>query len=356
MTNAAIIIGIDNYALDEWKQDAAVSDALAFADWSVTKGGGSRDRLSLLLSPKPGHPQISDGKASLTNAGDSVPFVPATPAAETPGVLESAVYYDETADMEDQLEYYKGVQPGINPETFYRRLNSLLISTHTNHLSYKPSQHLYPVGDLQPEGNILGIYSENVFSPEELIALDRITEAALEAAHLELLALGSASDLIDEQLERLEAALSFNCEQVVPQSWFAKKPPMKGDLHHLFSCEISCNSFRGNMPFTSFLDESVLENCGRAEGNRFEPKGGKGAVSRATLYFLLRYPGKIDNNTSKYRKEDMQLLLAWHRSFPVTLYEKHRNREIFLKQGNRNPLIDHPEWSTSIDFAQGLGT
>ncbi len=49
-------------------------------------------------------------------------------------------------------------------------------------------------------------------------------------------------------------------------------------------------------------------------------------------------------------------LLAWHKAHPVTLYEHHRNRAIQRKQGNRNPLIDHPEWAEQIDFTQGLGS
>ncbi|MCE0446644.1 endonuclease [Streptomyces tricolor] len=38
----------------------------------------------------------------------------------------------------------------------------------------------------------------------------------------------------------------------MPQSWFAKREPMRGDLHHLFACEPECNSFRGNIPYTDF--------------------------------------------------------------------------------------------------------
>jgi len=46
--------------------------------------------------------------------------------------------------------------------------------------------------------------------------------------------------------DALEAAgLIFNCEHVVPQSWFAKRKPVRGDLHHVFACEPGCNSFRG---------------------------------------------------------------------------------------------------------------
>jgi endonuclease I len=39
----------------------------------------------------------------------------------------------------------------------------------------------------------------------------------------------------------------------------------------------------------------------------------------------------------------MDTLLAWHKENPVGMYKRHRNQAIFEVQGNRNPLIDHPE-------------
>ena len=36
-------------------------------------------------------------------------------------------------------------------------------------------------------------------------------------------------------------------------------------------------------------------------------------------------------------------------------YERHRNAAIEQSQGNRNPLIDHPDWAARIDFAAGFG-
>ena len=78
--------------------------------------------------------------------------------------------------------------------------------------------------------------------------------------------------------------------------------------------------------------------------------GGKGAAARATLYFLLRYPGVVDD----YDARDIKTLLKWHDEFPVSLYEKHRNAAIEETQGNRNPLIDFPEKARQIDFAAGL--
>ena len=122
---------------------------------------------------------------------------------------------------------------------------------------------------------------------------------------------------------------------------------MRGDLHHLFTCERKCNSFRGNAPYTDFPDylEVVRESCGKKETDLFEPAAGKGAVARATFYFLLRYP-----ELRPYSDEAIATLLQWHEAEPVGEYERHRNAAIFERQGNRNPLIDHPEWAARIDF------
>lgn len=39
----------------------------------------------------------------------------------------------------------------------------------------------------------------------------------------------------------LSLEVTLNCEHVVPQSWFDRNQPMRGDLHHLFACNPSCN-------------------------------------------------------------------------------------------------------------------
>jgi endonuclease I len=162
---------------------------------------------------------------------------------------------------------------------------------------------------------------------------------------------------IEAQQNFLEANLPYNCEHVVPQSWFGKREPMRGDLHHLFACETECNGFRGNVPYFDFADfeEVIRDACGKLEATGFEPAAGKGPVARATLYFLLRYPGEINQSTKEYTVDRIQQMLQWHRRFKVGRYEQHRNAAIFEKQGNRNPLIDFPEWADDIDFARGLG-
>ena len=151
----------------------------------------------------------------------------------------------------------------------------------------------------------------------------------------------------------IEAALPYNCEHVVPQSWFGEDEPMRGDLHHLFACEVGCNSFRGNFPYFDFPNTlaAVRDACGRLEADGFEPAAGKGPVAQATFYFLLRYPGVIGDAQRELQPERLELLLAWHERDPVSDYERHRNFVAAELQGNRNPMIDRPDWATRLDFA-----
>lgn len=263
-------------------------------------------------------------------------------------------YYDEAADLTARDAYYAGLHAG-NPTALRLALTQRLESTHERRPAYKPMRLLYPWVDLQPDEKLHGIYSGKGFTPEELMEADAAVEAARIGRWQEFMLHESAPgpEALEAELDLLEASLPFNCEHVVPQSWFAKKEPMRGDLHHLFTCEPPCNSFRGNIPYFDFpdFDEVVMHGCGRREPGKFEPSKGKGPVARATLYFLLRYPGKIGDEARELQRAGLELLLNWHRDNPVGIYEQHRNAAIAEMQGNRNPLIDHPEWAEQIDFA-----
>jgi len=98
------------------------------------------------------------------------------------------------------------------------------------------------------------------------------------------------------------------------------------------------------------------ERCGASEAAGFEPWAGKDAVARATFYFLLRYPRslrRLDAQTV-YTEASVPMLLAWHDAEPASEYERHPNATIFERQGDRNPLIDRPEWASRIAFSEGL--
>jgi endonuclease I/V8-like Glu-specific endopeptidase len=267
-------------------------------------------------------------------------------------------YYNETEDAQKRRAYYGDLPSDLPGDKFYDYLNKLVTQTHRTVLPYNPKQYLYPWVDLQPDKKtILNIYSGDTTTPEALIRSDFESEQTiLEAFYQEFPSEdGFESNLaLDEELylESLESNQTFNCEHVVPQSWFGKKNPMKGDLHHLYSCTPVCNSFRGNIPYYEYPDweEKVMDNCGNREERGFEPKEGKGKVARATLYFLIRYPQMI----ARYNRQDIQTLLAWHINEPPTVVEKHRNVAIQELQGNRNPFIDFPRLATKVDFSKGL--
>lgn len=271
-------------------------------------------------------------------------------------------YYDESADGQERDNYYGDLIrdfDSFSRERRFDRLSQLLKRTHRP-LKYKPSTHVYPWVDLREDLKIRSLYSHQLFEPEEIIREDFRVEQ-MRAARLQEALLRESLNLVQvqERIDLLESSLPFNCEHVVPQSWFGKAEPMKGDLHHLFACESGCNSFRGNFPYTDFADfpdtkEKIRSDCGKLEAAEFEPEQGKGEAARATLYFLLRYPGLINNNQKEYTPEDLKTLLDWHHQHPVTLHEKHRNGVIHRKQGNRNPLIDFPDWADKIEFRLGI--
>ena len=268
------------------------------------------------------------------------------------------VYHDPTADDADRTAYYSGISATLGASELFDALSELVRSSHTKELGYKPALHVYPWVDLQPNLKIRSIYSNQMFEPIEFIARD-LEVARLRSERLSRFRTSEAAgDPRRESafLESLEAQLPFNCEHVVPQSWFNKRQPMRGDLHHLFACESKCNSFRSNTPYFDFADfrEAIRTDCGKSESNKFEPNAGKGAVARATLYFLLRYPGEINSTDSEYTPDRIPTLLQWHQDHPVSDHELHRNQAIFAVQGNRNPLIDHPDWAEHIDFSRGL--
>ncbi len=276
------------------------------------------------------------------------------------GPVVATTYYDPTIDNPLRDAYYQGID--WNGPSLFADLHTLLDRTHANQLSYQPSKFLYPIMDKHPDGKLQSIYSGQSFTAEELIRLDEIAD--VERGNL-IRELASRQDIVAVEtfradLEAIEAQFPYNCEHVVPQSWFNKKSPMRGDLHHLFACEVKCNSFRSNHPYIDFADftpdeldpaEIVRDACGKGENSRFEPERNKGAVTRATLYYLLRYPRQL---SSKYDQNTLKTLLAWHSQFAVTDYERHRNATAAKLQGNRNPLIDFPEQADKIDFRLGL--
>ena len=274
-------------------------------------------------------------------------------------------YYNQEKDEEAIKAYYAGIDPTkLDGNSLFAELSHLLKSTHRKTYSYSEArhQHLYPTIDLHPGGEGKSIYSNKGYDPEEFIEKDYETERSLRIQYENLIKYETyhSEEQQRQMLLEFESGFMFNCEHVVPQSWFSKRYPMRSDIHHLFACDPRCNTSRSNYPFTDFahykpeedaIYETLRDNCGMWQGHRFEPENGKGIVARSTLYFILRYPGIIEE---KYKEKGMEVLLKWHKDFPVGVYEKHRNATTHKAQGNRNPLIDFPQWAEKINFLKHL--
>jgi endonuclease I len=262
---------------------------------------------------------------------NSVQFAGSRSAAPSSGKKGPADdYYDEVGDAADRDQYYAGVKDSFESASgaeLYQNLNKL-VSKGVRDLGYSGARkELYSEIDRRPDGNLYYLYSGE--GPKNESEVTEISSRELE---------------------------NYNCEHVVPQSWFNKAHPMKADLHHLFTEQVQCNGSRGNFEFEELKDGQgqTIPACGIVDpGTSFEPGAGKGEVARATLYFVTRHPGYVgDGNESNLA--DVETLLKWHKEYPVSDYERHRNDKIQDVQGNRNPFIDFPELAEKVDFSKGF--
>jgi endonuclease G, mitochondrial len=339
----------------------ATSGAAAPAE----SGVGTTITVPLQITVTLGAPPAPPAPPAPSSPPAAAPPPPPTPAAE-PDLAAALAdlersrrrpYYDEERDRAARESYYTGIGDELDGHALLERLTRLLTDTHTPKPAYKPARHVYPWLDLHPDLALRSLYSGKTIDPEELIREDLAAERQRSDRLRELFQREATvgEEVLAAELDALEAAFPFNCEHVVPQSWFQKREPMRGDLHHLFACEPNCNSFRGNTPYFDFTDfeEVVRTDCGKREDNRFEPASGKGAAARAVLYFLVRYPQVV--SAAEFPPERLSTLLAWHEAEPAESYELHRNQAAAELQGNRNPLVDHPEWARRIPFVAAIG-
>ncbi len=158
------------------------------------------------------------------------------------------------------------------------------------------------------------------------------------------------------------------------------------DMHHLFLANSSYNSSRSNKPFdicTSGCTERATDvNNGRGGvGQSNFTKTGvwdvwearQGDIARAMFYMAVRYEGgnhgvtgrsepdleltdnltliansRTGSNESQAYMGLLSVLIQWHNSDPVDIYEHQHNEAVESGQGNRNPFIDNPEWVACV--------
>lgn len=161
----------------------------------------------------------------------------------------------------------------------------------------------------------------------------------------------------------------YNREHLVPQSTFNSASPMRNDYFHVVPSDGKVNGARGSYPFGEVSNPSYVSTNGSKRGvNTFPGYSGvvfepidefKGDIARSVLYFAIRYEDEFNSSwkTNDVLADNAQdffvdwyinLLLSWHLNDPVSQKEIDRNDNGFQYQGNRNPLIDHPEFAYDI--------
>ncbi|MEA3287670.1 MAG: endonuclease [Candidatus Marinimicrobia bacterium] len=157
----------------------------------------------------------------------------------------------------------------------------------------------------------------------------------------------------------------YNREHSWPKSWFNEGSPMYTDMFHLVPTDGYVNGQRSNYPYGETSNPSWTSLNGSKKGpcsypgytgTVFEPIDAyKGDFARNYFYMSTRYfneDGSWDNNAmvngSQLVEWALNMLLEWHAADPVSQKEIDRNNAIHDIQNNRNPFIDHPEYTALI--------
>ena len=173
----------------------------------------------------------------------------------------------------------------------------------------------------------------------------------------------------------------YNREHIVPQSYFGSDTPMYSDAHFIVPTDKYVNGQRGNFPFSKVENATLTTTNGSKKGSNlnsgysagysgtvFEPIDEfKGDIARMILYFVTRYEGQLSgfyNSTTQSSTQSrimfngtedqalsptfLNILLTWNAQDPVSQRELDRNNAIYVRQRNRNPYIDHPEYVAQI--------
>jgi len=156
----------------------------------------------------------------------------------------------------------------------------------------------------------------------------------------------------------------YNREHSFPQSWFNDAAPMVTDLFQIYPTDGYVNGKRSNYPYGEVTSPSWISTNGCKLGNCsftgysgtvFEPVDEyKGDLARTYFYMMTRYMDIADGwNSDMLSGNDLapwakELLVKWNSEDPVSQKEEDRNNAVYQIQDNRNPYIDHPEYTDLI--------
>jgi endonuclease I len=166
-----------------------------------------------------------------------------------------------------------------------------------------------------------------------------------------------------------DSGATWNREHIWPVSRLGVGDPSNSttnistDQFNLRPSNPSINSSRGNKPFGN---DSTTGGHGSQGANYYPGDADAGDVARAQFYMATRYSQLTltDATPSGTQMGDLSSLINYHFKDVPDAFERRRNHAIYglagenspainnsLRQQNRNPFVDHPEyaWSVFVD-------
>jgi len=111
---------------------------------------------------------------------------------------------------------------------------------------------------------------------------------------------------------------------------------MQSDMYNLYPAIGAVNAMRSNYNFVMLNNEqSSFGSCEMKISNRKAepPTNARGMIARSYLYMDQTY------RNYSMSKQQLQLMTAWHKQFPVTQWECLRGERIAKLQGNKNTIL-----------------
>ena len=256
--------------------------------------------------------------------------------------------------------YYNGTA-GLTGYALKTKLNQI-IKVATD-LGYSALWTTYATSDVdkyyENNGTLLDMYSEKPAGPD---AYEYVIGSST-----------SGGNQCGSQNQNHEG-FCYNREHSLPKTYFGGQnaTPMANDAHFVIPSDYYVNSKRESYPYgetstptMTFTNGSKVGTCNFPgyNGVIFEPINEfKGDIARMQLYFVTMYEHKLASFTQFQSASSpldgtvdrglqqwyLNLMLKWAAQDPVSQREIDRNNAIYLRQGNRNPFIDHPEWINMI--------
>ena len=260
------------------------------------------------------------------------------------------VYYDADADAPVRARYYAAIDESESPEQLFHSLGVLLEHTHAPRLPYKPAERVYPWVDLHPDGRLLQHLLRQGLRPRAVHPRRRRDRAPARGAPAGARAarVHARSARVRGRLRRARARAAVQLRArraavVVRQARADARRPAPPVRLRAALQQLPRQHAVLRLPRLRGAADVATAGAARLRASSRWPARGRWRGRRCTSCCATR--ARSVTRRASCSASACACCCDWHRANPVEEYERHRNAAIAEAQGNRNPLIDHPEWA-----------